>query len=222
MLKALIFDIDGTLLDSVNLHAQAWAETFAHFGYSVPAEDVRMQIGKGGDQLLPVYLSKAELEQKGDEIQKFRGDLFKRKYRPQVKVFPDVRALFEKLNADDYKVGLASSSKGDDLEYYKKLAQIDDLLHVETSSEDAEKSKPHPDIFEAALDRLGSSVKPEEVLVIGDTVYDVEAAGKIGIKSIGVLCGGFDEKSLRKAGALAIFKDPSDLLARYDQIAPLR
>ena len=217
MLKALLFDIDGTLLDSVDLHAQAWAETMAHFGHNIPVQQLRAQIGKGGDQLLPVFLDKEELEKRADEIQKFRGDLFKKKYRDKVKPFPCVRELFLRLHADGYKLGLASSSKGDDLQYYKRLAKVDDLLEAETSSEDAERSKPHPDIFEAALRQLGSDLKPDEVLVIGDTPYDMEAARKIGIKGIGVLCGGFPEQSLRDAGAIAIFGGPCDLLDRYDE-----
>jgi HAD superfamily hydrolase (TIGR01509 family) len=217
MLKALLFDIDGTLLDSVDLHAQAWAETMAHFGHPIPVEELRAQIGKGGDQLMPVFLDKDELEKRGEEIQKFRSDLFKKKFRDQVRPFPDVRELFVRLRSDGYKLALASSSKGDELQYYKRLAHVDDLLEAETSSEDAERSKPHPDIFEAAVKQLGSEVKPEDTMVIGDTPYDMEAARKIGIKGIGVLCGGFSEQSLRDAGAIAIFEGPSDLLNRYEE-----
>jgi phosphoglycolate phosphatase-like HAD superfamily hydrolase len=123
--------------------------------------------------------------------------------------------LFERIKADGKRIALASSAKGDELEKYKKIANIADLVDAETSSDDAEQSKPHPDIFEAALERLGQ-ISPERVVVIGDTPYDAEAAGKAGLRTIGVLCGGFPEADLRAAGCIAIYRDPADLLARYD------
>jgi phosphoglycolate phosphatase-like HAD superfamily hydrolase len=91
------------------------------------------------------------------------------------------------------------------------------LVDAETSSADAKRSKPHPDIFEAALDRLGSDIQPEDVVIVGDSPHDAEAAGKAGIRTVGVLCGGFPEKDLREAGCIAIFRDPEDLWKRYDE-----
>lgn len=155
MPEAVIFDIDGTLLDSVDLHAQAWREAFHHFGHDIPFDDIRSQIGKGGDQLLPVFLSEQELKEKGKELEEYRGRLFKEKYLSRVKPFPGVRELFQKVKANGQQVALASSAKGDELKGYERIAQIEDLVEVETSSADAKRSKPHPDIFEAALDRLG-------------------------------------------------------------------
>ncbi|MBV8848207.1 MAG: HAD family hydrolase, partial [Methylobacteriaceae bacterium] len=105
--------------------------------------------------------------------------------------------------------------KGEELEAYKKAARIADLVDEETSSDDAERSKPHPDIFEAALARL--KLPPERAVVIGDSPYDAEAAGKAGIRMIGVLCGGFPEADLRKAGAAQIFRNPADLLANFER-----
>jgi HAD superfamily hydrolase (TIGR01549 family) len=215
MLKAIIFDIDGTLVDSVDLHARAWQESFRHFGREVEFEKVRHQIGKGGDQLMPVFFSEAELERFGEEMEKYRGELFKREYLSQVRPFPQVRELFERIKADDKRIALASSAKKEELKVYKELAHITDLVEEETSADDAEKSKPHPDIFEAALAALGD-VEADEAIVIGDTPYDAEAAGKIKIRSIGVLCGGFPEAELRAAGCTDIYRDPADLLARYD------
>ncbi len=215
MLKAIIFDIDGTLVDSVDLHARAWQETFRHFGREVEFERVRHQIGKGGDQLMPVFFSKTELERFGEEMEKFRGEMFKREYLPQVRAFPQVRELFERIKADGKRIALASSAKKDELKVYKELARITDLVEEETSADDAEKSKPHPDIFEAALAALGD-LDANEAIVIGDTPYDAEAAGKINLRTIGVLCGGFPETELRAAGCAHIYRDPADLLARYD------
>lgn len=216
MIEAVIFDIDGTLIDSVDLHARAWQEAFARFGKEIPYERVRYQIGKGGDQLMPVFLSEEELERFGEEIEKYRGDLFKREYLPRVKAFPEVRELFERVRRDGKRIALASSAKGDELEAYKKIADIEGLVEEETSKDDVDKSKPHPDIFEAALARLGDP-PPERVIVVGDTPYDAEAAGKARLRTIGFLCGGFPEEDLRAAGCVRIYRDAADLLTRYDE-----
>jgi HAD superfamily hydrolase (TIGR01549 family) len=216
MIKAVIFDIDGTLIDSVDLHAQAWKEAFKHFGKEIPYEDVRQQIGKGGDQLMPVFFSKEELKEIGSEMEEYRGRLFKRDFLPKVRPFPKVRELFQRILKEDLRVALASSAKEEELKEYKKIARIEDLVEEETSADDADKSKPHPDIFVAALERLGD-VKPLEAIVIGDTPYDAQAAGKIDIRTIGVLCGGFPQAELRAAGCVEIYQDPSDLLARYEE-----
>ncbi|MGI9107597.1 MAG: HAD family hydrolase [Pyrinomonadaceae bacterium] len=215
MLKAVIFDIDGTLVDSVDLHARAWQEAFRHFGREVEFEKVRHQIGKGGDQLMPVFFSKEELERFGEAMEKFRGEHYKRDYLPRVRAFPQVRELFERVRAEGLRIALASSAKQDELKTYKEIARIADLVEEETSADDADKSKPHPDIFEAALAALGD-VKAHEAVVIGDTPYDAEAAGKLNLRTIGVLCGGFPEAELRAAGCTDIYHDPADLLARYD------
>lgn len=216
MIKAVIFDIDGTLVDSVDLHARAWQETFKHFGKEIPYEQVRHQIGKGGDQLMPVFFSQEELDEKGEKMEKYRGELYKRDYLPRVRAFPLVRELFQKIKDDGLRLALASSAKEEELEAYKKIARIEDLVEEETSADDADKSKPHPDIFEAALDRLGD-VEADEAIVIGDTPYDAEAAGKISLRTLGVLCGGFPEAELRAAGCIEIYQGPADLLARYEE-----
>jgi HAD superfamily hydrolase (TIGR01509 family) len=216
MSKAVIFDIDGTLVDSVDLHARAWVEAFRKFGREIEFEKVRHQIGKGGDQLMPVFFSKEELDKFGDEMEKYRGELYKRAYMSHVKPFPKVRELFERIKRDGKRIALASSAKEDELKVYKDLANITDLVEEETSADDAERSKPHPDIFAAALAQLGD-VETSDAVVVGDSPYDAEAAGKLNIKTVGVLCGGFPEAELRAAGCIAIFRDPADLLARYEQ-----
>jgi HAD superfamily hydrolase (TIGR01509 family) len=214
VVKAVIFDIDGTLIDSVDLHARAWQEAFEHFGKQFDFERVRYQIGKGGDQLLPVFLSESEIEKFGDELTEYRGELFKREYLSRVVAFPRVRELFERVLSDGKHIALASSAKKEELSKYKRIANIEDLVEEETSSDDAEKSKPHPDIFEAALAELG--VEPSDAIVVGDTPYDAEAALKAGVRTIGVLSGGFSEEDLREAGCVRIYKDAADLLANYD------
>jgi beta-phosphoglucomutase-like phosphatase (HAD superfamily) len=215
VVKAVIFDIDGTLVDSVDLHARAWQEAFARFGKRFEFEKVRYQIGKGGDQLLPVFLSAREIEEFGDELTEYRGELFKRDYLPGVKAFPGVRVLFERVLRGGKRIALASSAKKDELKAYKRIADIEDLVEEETSADDAEKSKPHPDIFVAALGQLGD-VSASEAIVIGDTPYDAEAAGKAGLRTIGLLAGGFPEEDLRAAGCVRIYRDAMHLLAEYD------
>lgn len=213
MVKAVIFDIDGTILDSVDLHAEAWQKTLKHFGFDLPIEDVRRQIGKGGDQLMPSLLPKHVVDAQVEEIEKERADLFKREYLSEVRPFPRVRELFERIRADGKKIALASSAKADELETYTKIAEIQGLTDVETSSDDAERSKPHPDIFEAAAEKLG--LPKDALIILGDTPHDAEAATKAGIRIIGVLCGGSPEQELRDAGCIVIYRDPADLLANY-------
>ena len=214
MLDAVIFDVDGTLVDTVDFHAEAWKRAFAQFGREVDYQAIRSQIGKGGDQLMPVFLPPEVLERDGKAIEEFRTDLVAREYLPRVKAFPHVRSLFERLRDDGKRIALASSAKGDELKAYKKAAKIDDFDLVETSSDDAEKSKPHPDIFQAALDKLG--LEARHCAVVGDTPFDAEAAQKAGLRCTGVLCGGFPEFDLRAAGVSEIYHDPADLLDRYN------
>ncbi len=206
----VIFDVDGTLVNSVDLHAEAWQRAFAAFGHAVSFADARSQIGKGGDQLLPVFLKPDEVEQQGKALEGFRKDLFTRDYLDRVQGFPAVPDLVRFLLDRGKRVGLGSSAKGDELQAYKRKAGIEALVQTETTSDDAARSKPHPDIFEAALERLG--LPAARVIVVGDTPYDAEAAAKAGMRTIGLLCGGFAEASLSAAGAVAIYADPADLL----------
>lgn len=216
MIRAAIFDLDGTLVDSNELHVLAWQETFRHFGKEIPVERLREQIGKGGDQYLPVFLTEQEMREFGKEVDAYRGEVFKKKYLSQVRPFPRVRELFERLRGDGKKIALASSGKEDEVEHYKKLLGIEKLVDSMTTADQVAHSKPKADVFIAALRTLGN-LQPQDAIAIGDTPYDVEAAKKIDLPIIGVLCGGFSETALRDEGALAIFRDPADLLERYYQ-----
>jgi HAD superfamily hydrolase (TIGR01509 family) len=215
-MRAVIFDIDGTLLDSVDLHARAWVEAFAHFGVTTDFADVRRQIGKGGDELMPVFLSEERIARDGETIEAYRSDLFKRRYLSEVRPFPGVRPLFEHIRAAGLTIALASSGKRSEVEHYTEILEIGDLVDVATSSDDADRSKPHPDIFEAALEKLDGAPR-DAIIVIGDTPYDAEAAAKAGLRTVGLLCGGFPEADLRSAGCVAIYRDPEDLLNRFAQ-----
>jgi len=213
---AVIFDVDGTLVDSVDLHARAWQEALADYGKQVSLADVRKQIGKGSDQLLPVFLSQTELERFGEPLEKYRGHLFRERYLARVRPFPKVRELFDRIRSDGIRIGLASSADREDLKYFERLTCIEDLLDQVTSSEDVQRSKPHPDLFAVALEALGRP-DPECVLVVGDTPYDAEAAAKMRLRTIGMLSGGFPPKELEAAGCVALFRDPQDLYRRYPE-----
>lgn len=211
-MKAVLFDVDGTLVDTVDLHAESWVRTFRHFGHEVAFDAVRAQIGKGGDQLMPVFLSEEEVKRQGKAMEEFRRRLYMGELIRRARAFPGVADLFRRIRADGRRIVLASSGKPEELDRYKTLAGIEGLVDAATTSEDAERSKPYPDIFLAALDGL----PPDQAMVVGDSPYDAEAAGKAGLRTIGLLCGGFAAGDLREAGCIALYRDPADLLARYD------
>jgi HAD superfamily hydrolase (TIGR01509 family) len=215
MIRAVLFDVDGTLIDSNDLHAAAWQQAFRHFGVELPFDRVRGQIGKGGDNLIPALLPPELVEQRQREIEDYRSELFKRDYLPRVVPFAGVRPLFERLYADDKRIVLASSAKRAELSFHLDVIGAHDLVAATTSKDEVEHSKPDPDIFAAALAKV-APLGPDEVVVVGDSPYDMEAAGKLGIACVGLRCGGFEEAVLREAGAAEIYDDPEDLLGRYD------
>ena len=228
MIEAVIFDIDGTLVDTVDFHAQSWERTFTVFGHQIPYEQIRSQIGKGSDKLMPVFFSLEELNQSddgqsptfGERMRDYRRELYKREYHPRIKAFPQVRELFSAIKADGKLLALASSATKDDVATYKQILNIEDLLDAATTTTEVKSSKPDPDLFFVTLDKLGN-VAPDNVIVVGDTPYDAEAAGKANLRTIGVLSGGFSAESLRKAGCIAIYQDIADLLVHYDE-SPLK
>jgi HAD superfamily hydrolase (TIGR01549 family) len=214
MLQAVIFDIDGTLLDSVDQHAQAWKEAFDHFGFQFPLPDIRYQIGKGGDKLLDTFLTKEQVDRQGKEIERYRGEVFEKQFAEALKPFPCVRELFEAIRAKGLKIGLATSGKKKEVNRYEKLLKIDGLTDAITTKDDVENSKPDPDVLVIARDKLGK-LDAGDCVFIGDSPHDAAAAVKDGMEMICVLCGGFREEDLREAGAQQIYKDPEDLLKRW-------
>lgn len=214
MTRAVLFDVDGTLVDTVDLHARAWQETFRRFGCEIPFEDVRAQIGKGGDNLLPSLLPPDLVEERRQEIEDHRSTLFRHEYLPLTVPFDGVRELFEFLYADGIAIVLASSAKRIELQFHLALIGCEDLIAGSTSQDDVESSKPCPDIFEAALAKVAPLAK-EEALVVGDSPWDVKAACNAGLAAIAVRCGGFPEQDLREAGARAIHDGPKALAQAY-------
>ena len=215
MIRAVIFDLDGTVVDSNELHVDAWDETFRKYGKQFARKDLHRQIGKGGDQYLPVFLDEREMHDIGKELEKFRGDLFKQKYLDRVKPFPRVKELFERIRDDGKRIALASSGNSDEVTHYVELAELGDLFETQTTKSDVDHSKPRPDVFLAALRHLGTAA--DETIVIGDTPYDVQAAKKAQMRTIGLRCGGFPEDELLAYGAIAIYDDPADLLDSYQR-----
>jgi HAD superfamily hydrolase (TIGR01509 family) len=215
MVQNVIFDVDGTLVDSVDEHAEAWRRALLEFGRDVPFSHVRSQIGKGADQLLPVFFNEEELERFGKDLEEYRTQLFLKEFLPKVRCFPKVRELFQRLRKEGGRIALASSSKEEELKQYIKLCHIEGLSEEATSKDEVDKSKPHPDIFEAAMKRLGNP-DVNETAVVGDTPYDALAAGKLGLPTVGMLCGGFPADDLRAAGCRVLVKDPAELLARLE------
>ena len=211
MLKAILFDIDGTLVDSNDQHVLAWDEAFRAAGYSFERQALHDQVGKGADNYVPALvpgISDADAERIGDA----HGAIYKDKYLPDVKPFPCARNLLQRCRDDGYKVVLASSAAGEELQHYVDLLDAAELLDGTTSKDDVGHSKPCPDIFETARAKIG--VPPEQALVIGDTPYDIEAASRAGMRTIAVRSGKFPDDAL--SGAIAIFDDVAELLARFD------
>ena len=211
--RAVLFDVDGTLVDTNELHAVAWREAFRHFGHDFPLEALHQQIGKGGDNLIPTLLP--DIDEEGREaIDTFRGELFKRDYLPSAVPFPGVRALFERLTQDEIRIVLASSASEAEVHFHLDLIGAEDLVAGFTSADDVASSKPCPDIFEAALGKV-APIPAEAVVVVGDSPWDIKAARRAGLRAVGFLSGGFAEAELRAEGAVACYEGPRHLLAEY-------
>jgi HAD superfamily hydrolase (TIGR01509 family) len=210
-LRGVIFDIDGTLIDSNDAHAHAWLAALAEHGFEVPFDRIRRLIGMGGDKLLPSAIGVEKDSEQGRQISERRAAIFKQQFLPDVSAFPQVRPLIQRLRDDGLKLAVASSANGDELTPLLDRTGAADLFESATSSSDAPKSKPDPDIVQAALDRLG--LPAEQVLMIGDTPYDIEAAARAGLGTIALRSGGWHDDELH--GALAIYTNPADLFASY-------
>jgi phosphoglycolate phosphatase-like HAD superfamily hydrolase len=215
--KVLLSDIDGTLVDSNSLHAESWRRTFEHFGFEVGLDEAWTQIGKGGDQLIPVFVPAKERKRLEDSINRFRSRLMKDEYMRRFVPFAHARELLMRVGESGKKILLATSAKAEDLKFYKQLLRIEDLVDEEATSSDAKKSKPAPDIFAAALEK--AQIHAEDAIALGDTPYDAEAAGKLGILTIGVTCGGWKRSDLLAAGCAEVFRDPEHLLSEFARSA---
>jgi len=212
--RAVLFDVDGTLVDSNEAHVDAWAIAFREAGHPQEVDDIRLQIGKGGDLLVPAVFPESSEDQR-KAIAEAHGRHFKSAYLAHIKPFPEARGLLQRVKQSGRTIILASSAKKDEVEHYLRLLEAEDLVDAVTSADDVDASKPEPDIFEAALDKAG--VDRDAAIVVGDTIYDVEAARRIGLATIGLTSGPFDRTQLKDAGALAVFADVADLLSGFER-----
>jgi len=206
--STILFDIDGTLVDSNDAHTQAWVKAFAESGIAVDEAEVRRAIGMGGDKLMPKVGGVEEDSPVGRRISKRRGEIFLEHLLPHIRPFPDADRLVDTLRERGFTLVAASSAKRDELTRLLKIAGADDSLDAATSSDDAENSKPDPDIIHAALHR--AKAQPGDALMIGDTPYDIAAAGRAGVGTIAFRCGGWPDADL--AAAIAIYDGPWHLL----------
>lgn len=220
MVKAILCDIDGTLVQSNWLHAQAWCDAFAAMDIMLDVETVRRQIGKGGDELIPVFVPWWKRRQVEEPLKRYRKFIFHQDYMQRVEPLPHARDLLLRCKNVGIKVALSSSADRDDLEIYKRIVGIEDLVEENTSASDADRAKPHPDIFSATLRKL--KLPAHECIALGDTPYDAEAAGLAGLRTIGVTTGGWSHQELMNAGCAEVYENVAELLERFDQSALIR
>jgi HAD superfamily hydrolase (TIGR01509 family) len=211
--RAVLLDIDGTLVESNDAHAHAWVHALAESGHDVPFEKVRPLIGMGGDKLLPKVCGLDAEVGEGKRVSQRRGEIFLANYLPHLRPTRGARELLDLLSARGLRLVVASSAKKGELEPLMKLCGADRVCESATSSDDAEASKPDPDILHAALQTLG--LPAAQAVMIGDTPYDVEAAKRAGMRVIAFRCGGWDDGALQ--GAVAVYDDPADLAAHLDR-----
>src|SRR5688572_20983095 len=195
----VLLDVDGTLIDSNDAHAHAWVDVCREFGKHCDYEQIRAMIGMGGDKLMPKAFGVEHDSKEGKRMSERRSEIFLEEYLPTLKPFPQARELLERMRDDGHSLVVATSAKKDEMKALLKAAGVADLLEEATSSSDAKRSKPDPDIVKAALEK--SDAEPGDAVMLGDTPYDVEAATRAGVRIVGLRCGGWSDDALR--GALA-------------------
>lgn len=211
MLKGVIFDVDGTLLDSNDAHALSWVEAFAEAGYDVSFDVVRPLIGMGADKLLPKTIGISSDSDEGKKLVERHTKIFQERHLPRLHPFEGARDLVHRIRSDGLKALVATSARDDQLTKLLKAARVEDLMEERATASDAKRSKPDPDIVQAAIEESG--ISPKHLVMIGDTPYDIEAAAKAGVRTIAFRCGGWSDDKLK--GAAEIYDGPADLLAHY-------
>jgi HAD superfamily hydrolase (TIGR01509 family) len=213
MISGVILDVDGTLVLSNDAHAHAWVAAYAEFGYDISYEHVRSLIGMGGDKLMATITPGLSPQRgKGEEINQWRLSLFLDRFVPRLQPAPGARRLVERMKENGLRLAIGSSATERELNALLEAAEIADLVHRRTTSSQVDDSKPAPDIPRTALDEL--AMDADEVLMLGDTPFDIESAGRAGIRTVAVLCGGWVRDAL--IGAIAIYADPADIADHYE------
>jgi len=218
-LDAIIFDVDGTLLDSNALHVEAFVRTFEAHGYRVAPDRIAVEIGKGGDNLVPAILGPSADKKDGDAIRQQQPKEFAKLAADRgIRVFPKVRELLAEVRRRGLKIVIATSSGKQQLETLTRFSGLDIAgeADVLANADDIERSKPAPDVIVAAVNK--AKLSPAQCVMIGDTPWDAESAKHGGVITLGVLCGGAnDAETLMGAGARRVYADPADLLAHLDE-----
>ncbi|WP_041832676.1 HAD family hydrolase [Actinoplanes sp. N902-109] len=217
--RGVLFDVDGTLVDTTYLHAVAWWEALRQNGHDVPMAKIHRGIGMGSDKLIEHLLGDDRDADKDDQLSTAH-DILYGAWWERLRPLPGAADLLRAIAGHGLAVVLASSAKSEELTQLRRVVDADDVIAAATSSSDAEQSKPEPDILQAALDQSG--VDPQHSIFVGDAVWDVKAAAKLDIPCIGLTCGGTSAAELRDAGAVETYEDPADLLAHLDGSAVKR
>jgi HAD superfamily hydrolase (TIGR01509 family) len=210
--RAVLLDVDGTLVDSNDAHAHAWVEALAESGGRVDFLRVRPLVGMGSDKLLPALIGVAADSAEGEQIVERRGEIFRTNYLPHLRPTRGAQQLLEWLRDDGLQLVVATSAQPDELDGLLQVAGATRLIDGASSSADADRSKPDPDIVHAAL--VKADCQPDEAIFIGDTPYDIAAGNRSGVAVIALRCGGWwTDRSFQ--GAAAVYDDPADLVEHY-------
>jgi len=212
MIRAVIFDIDGTIVDSNDAHAKAWVLAIGETGRRVEFSRVRPLIGMGGDKLLPEVTGLSIESPAGKAIAERRGEIFATEFLPHLQPTRGAKQLLEWLRDERMTLVIATSAEEKEVHGLLRVAGAEKMFESMATSDDAERSKPDPDIVAAALER--ANCPPDQTIMVGDTPYDVEAARRTGIEIIGLRSGGWSDAELH--GAIAVYQDPADLVDHYD------
>ena len=216
MRTGVLFDVDGTLIDTTYLHTVAWWEALRQHDADVPMAEIHRAIGMGSDKLLD-HLLGHDRDRSGDDLMSTAHDVLYGAWWERLRPLPGASDLLRAVAKRGLAVVLASSAKESELERLRRVIDADDVITAATSSADAEQSKPAPDILQAALDQ--SDVDPRRALFVGDSVWDVKAAARLDIPCIGLTCGGTCAAELTEAGTIANYDNPAALLAALDHSA---
>ncbi|MDB4877568.1 MAG: hydrolase, haloacid dehalogenase-like family [Gemmatimonadetes bacterium] len=211
--RGALLDVDGTLIDSNDAHAEAWADVLREFGYEVPVDQLRPMIGMGGDKLLPKVTGLEHESDLAKRIEERRAEIFTMRYLPTLHAFPCAHELLARFKESGLELVIATSSDAEQLNAMLEQTGLDELVERKTSSSDADRSKPDPDIIEAALKK--GRLAPNEALMLGDTPYDIDAASAAGVGTVALRSGGWPDRALR--GAVAIYDDAEELFRKFDE-----
>ncbi|MGW4276406.1 HAD family hydrolase [Streptomyces seoulensis] len=208
--RAAVFDVDGTLVDTNHLHVVTWWEAFRQAGHRVPMHAIHRSVGLGSTDLIARLLGEDRDKDRDEELNAAHTTLYAQ-YFDRLPAFEDAGRLLRRLHENDWAVVLATSASGPELNALRKALDADDAITATASADDVEQGKPAPEPVEHALELAG--VDPGRAVFVGDTVWDMRAGSRAGVRCVAVLCGGIARADLEEAGATEVYRDPADLLA---------